>query len=71
MSGGFIGKVDDARHLISENYSDTAVNIIGSPTRAGTAFGWLDDGAIWSIFYLPVEGRNAVGEATAARLSAI
>lgn len=62
VSGGFSGKVETSRHIVSENYSDTVVNIIGSPTRTGTAFGWITNGEITSNFYVAKAGQNAVGE---------
>lgn len=62
VSGGFAGKVESARHKVSENYSDTLVNIIGTPTRTGTAFGWLTNGEISTLYYVPKAGQNAIGE---------
>jgi hypothetical protein len=66
MSGGFIGKSESSRHLITESYSDANFDLQGTPTRAGVVIGYVGAGELSNIFYVPGAGKNATGEASSS-----
>lgn len=66
VSGGFIGKVETARHILSENYCAAELILKASPTRAGSLIGWASTGEYNDMYYVPNGSQAYIGEKASA-----
>jgi hypothetical protein len=62
MSGGFIGKIESTRHIITENYSAATLELKASPTRAGTLIGYVNSAEIQDIRYVSNPSQTPIAE---------